>query len=183
MKRWAASKRILIILASALLAAALSGCVSARPALVPGETLPAPTIAPTPSPTPSPSPSSMPAATATPAPAFDAKGSFISGADHFKQYLSFRNVQVYEQEGDTFVDAIVVNDYPETIVCAALAAFYDKSGELVAEGRLQTRDASYILILPPGETALFAQIDTDMTLTDLEIRIVFDDTLGVKPEE
>ncbi len=179
----AASKALLLALAATLLAAALSGCVSARPAIVPGSTLPLPTPIATPAPTVSPAPSPTAAEpTATVAPLFDAKGIPISGADHFKQYLSFRNVQVYEQEEDTFVDAIAVNDYPKTIVCAAGVAFYDEEGILVAEGRLQTRDAQYILILPPGETTLFAQIDTDMTLTDLEIKIIFDDSLGVKPD-
>ena len=42
-------------------------------------------------------------------------------------------MQVYEQDDDTFVDAIILNEYPETIVCAAGVAFYDENGELVAE--------------------------------------------------
>lgn len=182
MKRPAASKRIACVIAPVLVALALCGCVRARPVLDPSRTLPAPTAKPTPSPVASPSPTPTTEPTATPAPVYDALGNYISGAEHFKQYLSFRNVQVYEQEGDTFVDAIVVNDYPQTIVCAAGAAFYDENEELVAQGRLQTRDAQYILILPPGETTLFAQVDTDMTLTDLDIKIIFDDALGVKPE-
>lgn len=174
-----------MILAPAFIALVLSGCVSAHPVLDVNQTLPTATAtsAPilTPDSVPSPSPTYEPAV--TPASVFDLNGNYISGADHFKQYLSFRNVQVYEQEEDTFVDAIVSNDYPETIICAAGVAFYDENNELVAQGRLQTRDAQYILILPPGETTLFAQIDTDMTLTDLDFQIVFDDTLGVKPEE
>ncbi|OQA73294.1 MAG: hypothetical protein BWY35_00683 [Firmicutes bacterium ADurb.Bin248] len=178
-----ASKQLLLLLAPALLATALLGCVEARPVVDPSVTVPAPSTAPTPSPSPSPTLSPTPRVTATPARAFDALGNFISGADHFERYLSFRNVQVYEQEEDTFVDAVAVNDYPQTIVCAAAAMFYDETGELVASGMLQTRDASYILILPPGETTLFAQVDTDMSLTALELNILFDEELGVKQEE
>jgi hypothetical protein len=183
MNRRAVSKRIGILLAPALIALALSACVSAHPVILADRTLPPVTQAPAPSSTPEPTPSPTPEPTATPAPAFDAKGNYISGLDHYKQYLSFRNVQVYEQENDTFVDAIILNEYPETIVCAAGVAFYDENGELVAEGRFQTRDAQYILILPPGETTLFAQVDTDMMLTNLDLSILFDDSLGVKPEE
>lgn len=162
---------------------ALSGCVEARPTLDAGNTLP-PEATPTPSPTPSPTPepTETPAGTAAVS-QFDALGNYITGADHFKQYISFRNVQVYEQEDDTFVDAIAVNDYPETLVCALTAAFYDDTKELVASGSMQTRDAQYILILEPGETVIFAQIDTDMALTALDIELIFDDSLGVRPEE
>ncbi len=166
-----------------LLALALSACISARPVIAADRTLPPETETSSPAPSLEPTPSATPELPASAAPAFDAKGNYISGLDHFKQYLSLRNVQVYEQEGDTFVDAIIVNEYPETIVCAAGVAFYDENDEMVAEGRFQTRDAQYILILPPGETTLFTQVDTDMTLTDLELSILFDETLGVKPEE
>lgn len=178
-----ASKRLLLLLAPTLLALALSGCIGVQPIIDPSVTVPSATATPIPSPPPSPSPTpaAAPGITATPARAFDALGSFITGADHFKRYLSFRNVQVYEQEEDTFVDAVVVNDYPKTIVCAVAVTFYDETGELVASSMLQTRDASYILILPPGETTLFAQVNTDMSLTALDLRIVFDDELGVAP--
>lgn len=179
----AASKRICHIIASALIALALSSCVNVRPVVVTDRTLPPATAAVTVPPSPEGTPYTTLEQTATPAPVFDLKGNRISGAEHFKRYLSLHNVQVYEQEGDTFVDAIILNDYPQTIVCAAGVLFNDENGELVAEGRLQTRDAQYILILPPGETTLFAQVDTDMTLTDLALLIVFDDSLGVKPEE
>lgn len=184
MKARAASKAA-VLLALALAAGALfalSACTGGRPALVPHTTLPpppSPTLTPAPEPTPA---VQTPAPTLTPAPAFDLAGNFISGARHFERYLLLRNVQVYEQEEDTFVDAIIRNDYPQTVVCAAVAAFYDETGELVAEGRLQTRDAQYVLILPPGETMLFAQVDTDMALTSLELKILFDQQLGVQPE-
>ena len=181
MKARAASKAIAFALGLALLAPALSGCLETRPTLVPESTLPVPTAQVTETPQASATPTAPPI-TPSAAPAYDLNGKHISGVTHFEQYLLLRNVQVYEQEEDTFVDAIVRNDYPETIVCAAVAAFYDETGELVAQGRLQTRDAQYVLVLPPGETTLFAQVDTDMALTDLTFSILFDEELGVQPE-
>ncbi len=182
MKRW--SRKLGLVMAAVILAAALSGCVRANARVLPGETLP-PLATPTPEVTPSPSPTATPEPspepTSTPS-AFDELGEYISGPEHYKRYLSFRNVQVYEQEDDTFVDAILVNKYPHALLCAAGAAFYDETGELVAEGRFQTRDGQYVLVLPQGETTLFAQINTDMTLTALEMEIVFDDSLGILPD-
>lgn len=173
-----------ITLFAAVLCSACGGQTSSAPRIVPEDTLPplaTPTAEPTPTVTPTAEPVFTPEPTPTPS-AFDELGQYISGVDHFKRYLSFRNVQVYEQEEDTFVDVIVANQYPRALVCAAGAAFYDENGELVAEGRFQTRDGQYVLVLPQGETTLFAQVDTDMTLTALTLEIVFDEALGVLPD-
>lgn len=81
------------------------------------------------------------------------------------------------------MDAVMVNAYPAPILCAVTLSFYEEEGEgePVAEGRLQTRDGQYVLTLAPGETTVFAQIDTDMTLTDLPFTLSYDMTLGVLP--
>ena len=39
-----------------------------------------------------------------------------------------------------------------------------------------------MLVLAPGETTVFAQIDTDIVLTDKPLEFVFDESLGVKPD-
>ncbi len=173
-------KRIAICLAL-MLCMPLCGCVRDEPVLMPAYTLPsdptptlapAPTIAPTPTPAPTPSPT----------PLIDVTGVDIEGVDHFRRYLHFRNIQVYEQCEDTFVDALLVNDYPLPLMCAATVTFYEEAGgEGIAEGKLQTRDGEYVLLLPPGETTIFAQIDTDMRLTALPFEIAFDASLGVLP--
>lgn len=108
-------------------------------------------------------------------------GNFIEGAEHFVQYIEFKSIVVYEQCGDTFMDAIAVNNYPEPIVCAADIVFRDDIGE-VASAKLQTRDGQYVLTLNPGETAVLAQINTDIRLTSLPFDINFDMEFGVTPE-
>ena len=55
------------------------------------------------------------------------------------------------------------------------------TGTEVNRARIQTQDGQYVLRLQPGETVLYAQINTDITLTDMEFALEFNDTLGVLP--
>ena len=112
----------------------------------------------------------------------DKNGLLIVGEEHFQQYISFKNIQVYEQCGDTFMDAVAVNEYPDTLVCALNIRFFDEDGTEIASGRVQTRDGQYVLRLENGDNTLFAQIDTDMTLTDKEFRLEYSEDLNVLPE-
>ena len=114
--------------------------------------------------------------------AYDKNGLLIVGEEHFQQYISFKNIQVYEQCGDTFMDAVAVNEYPDTLVCALNIRFFDEDGTEIASGRVQTRDGQYVLRLENGDNTLFAQIDTDMTLTDKEFRLEYSEDLNVLPE-
>ena len=173
-----------IALAAMLIALlpALLGCLSTSPELVPGRTIPPvpePTPAIEPTPTLEPEPSPTPARTHS---LFDAMGKYISSARHFEQYLEFRDIQVYEQCGDAFMDAVVVNSYPCALVCAVNIFFYDSDGAPLADGKLQTRDGQYVLRLAPGATTLFARLDTDTVLTDKDFILYFDDKLNVMPD-
>lgn len=167
----------------------MSGCVSAVPLFVPSVTLaPVPTesIAPTPSATPTPQQTAVLTPTPTSEPqrligVYDALGAFVSMPEHYRQYLEFKNIQVYEQFGDTFVDAVAVNTYPQPLVCAADIVFYEGE-ETVASGKLQTQDGQYVLILQPGENTIYAQVNTDMSLTLMEFVFQYDDGLGVWPQ-
>lgn len=134
---------------------------------------------PTPSPTPEPVQVEEMADLSS---AYDKNGLLIVGEEHFQQYISFKNIQVYEQCGDTFMDAVAVNEYPDTLVCALNIRFFDEDGTEIASGRVQTRDGQYVLRLENGDNTLFAQIDTDMTLTDKEFRLEYSEDLNVLPE-
>ena len=179
-----AAKIICLAAVSLLL---LSGCVSAAPVFVPSTTLApvstetavqTPTLAPTPQetvvPTPTPEPQRLVGV-------YDALGAFVSTPEHYRQYLEFKNIQVYEQFGDTFVDAVAVNTYPQPLVCAADIVFYEGE-EAVASGKLQTQDGQYVLILQPGENTIYAQVNTDMSLTLTDFVFQYDDGLGVWPK-
>lgn len=176
-------KKLLItaIAAAVLLTAA---CVNTKPVLHP-EVTPGPTpdvIIMTLAPTQDEGDSSpTPEITARPTESVDALGNSITGPEHFYRYLTFRNILVYEEDGDTFLDAMVENAYSEPISCAIDAVYYDENGEEIARARLQTRDGSYLLVLQPGETVVFAQILTDMTITNDAYVFEFDKELGVKP--
>jgi len=165
----------------------LCGCVDTGAHIVPSVTLapePTPTPVPTPEPTPTPEPSPTPALPemADLDVAYDALGEYITSADHYQRYITFRNIQVYEQHEDTFMDAIAVNEYPDTLVCAVEIAFFDEEGEPIAYSRAQTRDGQYVLRLQPGDNTIFAQIDTDMRLTDKEFTLGFSPELSVLPQ-
>lgn len=160
----------------------LSGCLVAAPKLNPSYT-PIPAVATevpeetsgevinTPDPTP----------TSAPISEYDAFGKLISGNQHYMQYILFRDIQVYEQADDTFMDIVVKNEYSEPIICAIAVRFFDEYGEEVANSNLRMRNGQYILTLEPGENYIYAQIDTDMTLTSLEFTLEYDMTIGVLP--
>ena len=76
-----------------------------------------------------------------------------------------------------------MNSYPETLVCAVDVHFFEEEGGVeIAEGQLQTRDGQYVLVLAPGETTVFAQIDTDIVLTDKPFEFQFDEAFGIGPD-
>ena len=160
---------------------AFMGCVSTSPVLTPGRTIP-----PTPEPTieivQTPEPEPTPTLTPPPFGLYDAIGEYIGSARHYERYIEFRNIQVYDQCGDTFIDAVVINPYPQTLICAVDIFFYGEDGAIIADGKLQTRDGQYVLRLAPGETTLFARVDTDTVLTDKEFGLYFDDALNVMPD-
>ena len=167
------NKRIVKLLIAVSVCMLLTGCVNTGAHIVPSVTIPLESTQP-PEPTPSPTPEPVQVEEmADLSSAYDKNGSLIVGEEHFQQYISFKNIQVYEQCGDTFMDAVAVNEYPDTLVCALNIRFFDEDGTEIASGRVQTRDGQYVLRLENGDNTLFAQIDTDMTLTDKEFRLEY----------
>ncbi len=169
-----------------LLAAALclcSACVNTKPVIHSDITAPPTQRAgsKTPEPTEEPDLPITPAPTSAAGEATDAMGNVIAGAEHFSRYLVFRNILVYEEYGDTFMDGIIENTYLFPITCVIDAVFDDAEGSELARARLQTRDGSYLLILPPGETVFFARVLTDTTLTNVEFRFEFDKDTVIQP--
>lgn len=171
----------------AALTALLSGCVNTRPVVHP-ELTPAPTRRPS-SATPIPAGSEdvyvteepTEAPSAAPTEPVDMMGDPVTGPEHFIRYLMFENVLVYEEDGDTFMDCIIANSYLMPISCAVDIVFRGEDGEELARARLQTRDGSYLLLLPPGETVVFARILTDMTLTNNDFTFEFDKDTAIRP--
>ena len=172
------------ILLAALLALLLCGCSNSSPVYNADVTLP-PEATPEPLPTEEPSVTETPEPTEAPTPrpadAVDALGEPVSGAEHYVRYITFTDMIVYEQDGGTFLDGTVRNTYPEPITCAVSIVYYDAGGSELARAQLQTRDGKYLLVLAPGDTAVYAHIPTDMTLIGLEYELEFDASTGVHP--
>ena len=122
--------KIKALLAIILACLCIAGCVNTASVIDPSATMPPePTATPEPTPTPAPTPEAAKLNMADLSSAYDELGVLISTADHFEQYVTFRNIQVYEQYEDTFMDAIAVNEYPDTLVCAVDIIFYDEEAE------------------------------------------------------
>ena len=170
--------KILAVAAAALAITILAGCVNTAPVVHP-EITPGPTRRPELN-TPLPEDTD----TVTPAPtddaAYDANGVLISGAEHYTRYLTFRNIIVYEEDSDTFLDGMISNSYCYPITCAIDVVYRDGDKE-IARSRLQTRDGNYLLVLEPGETVVLARILTDMTLTDRDFTFEYDLSTGIYP--
>ncbi|MDO4568166.1 MAG: hypothetical protein Q4B99_04315 [Clostridia bacterium] len=159
-----------------LLTCFLSGCLVAIPVIRDDITAPPVTEAPTETPAPEPTPSPSSGGVRT-----DAFGVQIAAGDHFIRYLEFSNVSVYEQSGDTFLDAMVTNSYPEPIMCSIIVRFFESGSIEVASANLQAGDGAYALVLAPGTNYLYAQIDTDLSLVELDFELEYDLAVGVQP--
>ena len=178
-------KKAVISIALALAALSLVGCVNNGPVIVKGVT-PEPTQAEIVF-TPVPEPTEQIAATETPGPTeaeeetVDELGNIISGADHYIRYLYFKNLVLYEEDEDTFLDGTVENTYTRAIRCAVDIVFRDEDGNEIARARLQTRDGNYLLVLQPGQNTVLARILSDMSLTDLPFTLEFDKETAIRP--
>lgn len=183
-----AACRAAALLAALLTVMLLSGCINTAPKYYPSVT-PGPTAAPTEEQTAYTEP---PAAEATeeasPEPTViregevDAMGNRINGAEHYIRYISFRDLVVYEEEGDTFLDGVIVNSYSQPLVCAVDIVYRDEGGGELARAQLQTGDGNYMLVLAPGDNLVYATILTDSSLLEMEYTLEFDSSTGVHPE-
>ena len=142
----------------ALCFALMGGCVDTRPTLLPEVTLPASaqtTAAPEASPL---------QETAVP------EEPLVSVApEDYGEYLLYKNIAVYEQEGQTLMDATIVSEYPGTLVCVLDGVFFRHARRRVARGRLTDGSGQEVLYLNEGETRVYAQIATDMAVTSMDI--------------
>lgn len=140
-----------------IFAAFCGGCARQQGILNPDVTLP-PTVTPTPEPTPSPTPAATPepAAEATPEP-----------VDYWT-YLSFQDIYVYEESGDTFFQGVVQSEYPGRLIAVLDVFFYNDDKNEIARGRLLNGEGGDVLVFAPGETRVYARVDTDMSVTALD---------------
>ena len=161
-----------------ILVLSLTGCLVASPEIVPEYTVPP--ISTGPVSTVEASPTLEPTPTGAIV-VYDEFGNLVTSGDHFIRYLTISDVSVYEQAGDTFLDATVTNSYPQDIMCSVVVRFYDFGSQEVASANLQSGSGAYVLVLHRGKNRIYAQIDSDMSLLDLNFVLEYDMTVGVQP--
>lgn len=152
-------RRLFFLLVLPLL---LSGCIRQQPVL---------STEPTPLPTPTPTPSPMAQEWKPESGKADALGALIYEDTHYLRYLTFQNLRVYEYAGGTLFDGVCTNAYPETLTGAFELVFTDNDGTEIAHAPVYTRSGEDVFA--PGETVLYAEIDTDMDiqLTPFELAV------------
>jgi hypothetical protein len=162
------NRRLLVCIL--ILTMLLPGCIRQRPVLA-AESTPAPTPAPSLPPV-AQSLISKPEQT-------DALETEILGENHFLRYLTFTKLRVYEYEGGTLFDGVCKNDYPETLTGSIELVFTDKDGTVVARAPVHTRSGEDVFA--PGETVLYAEIDTDMDIRMLPFSIIVTQKITPQP--
>lgn len=92
----------------------------------------------------------------------------------FKIYISFSDIRIYEEDERCFFDAVCTNGYEEVLTGKCNIVFFDKEGRSCGSGRIHTADDASALILPPGESRVFAEIFSEDAVAgmDFEIRPV-----------
>ena len=115
---------------------------------------------PTPGPTATPAPETFSPELVGEGPAKDAMGVYMTGEDHYRVYLSFGEIVVYEYREETFLDGIVVNAYPQTLHAEIEIVYYDGDGKRIGRGMLHNAQGGYDF--PPGSSRIYAEIATDV---------------------
>ena len=155
-----------------LFALLLIGCSSQEAHLI---NLPKSTPSPTAlyTPTPPPVPESIPVAPLT-GEGFKTDVNGIPILDeqthYYKYYLSFSNWRVYEENGETLIDAVITNDYPGKLSGGLCVSF--RSDDIqYGYGEFYTADGG--LVLMPGENRVYADVLTEINvqMMDFEINV------------
>ena len=89
---------------------------------------------------------------------------------YYTYYLTVDNLRIYEENGETLVDAIIINNYPKTLTGGLCITFrqddiiYGYAEFYTAEGGLQ---------LFPGENRVYADVLTeiDVQMMDFDIQV------------
>ena len=161
-------KRLMLL----FIALILFGCTSqeAQLSYLP-ESTPAPTALYTP--TPPPVPESIPLAPVV-GEGFktDANGlPILDEKQHYYQnYLTVSNLRIYEENGETLIDAVITNDYPRKLSGGLCIRF--KEGDLMY-GYAEFYTAGGGLVLFPGENRVYADVltEVDVQMMDFEIAV------------
>ncbi len=170
MKRW-------LILAAAL---CMTACTSQEAHLIylPEQT-PTPEVHVTPTPSPEPEPILF-APIEGEGVATDLNGLPILNPEthYFDYYLSVNDLRVYEQEGETLIDAVISNSYSKTLVGGLRILFYDSTGMQYGYADFYTAGGG--LKLFTGDNRVYADVLTEVNVQGMTFK--FEVTDAFRPE-
>jgi hypothetical protein len=153
-------RRLLPLLCALLALCLLAACDNATPVL---------SGTPTPAATPTPLPDAFSAEiTAQPLPT-DLLGNEIDSGDHYWQYLSFGELRVYEYDDGTFLDGLCVNAYPLPLDGTLNIVYHAADGKICGTGKIH--NATGGTLLETGTNAIYAEINTDISVTDMDFTL------------
>jgi len=169
-------RRLLLTL---LCAALLLGCTVQEAHLV---YRPEPTSDPTAAPTATLEPARLDIPAVTGAPfVTDANGVPITdeATHYYDYYVTLNNVRIYEYEQGTFLDATLINSFPQTLTGKLRLSFRDVNGVLYGYGDLYTAGSDRTLVCLPGENRVYADI-----LTEIDVQMMdFTISGSLRPQE
>lgn len=97
---------------------------------------------------------------------------------YFDQYLKISQMRVYEENGETLIDAVITNDYPGKLTGGLRITFTENGVKL---GYADLLTASGDLLLMPGENRVYADVRTEVDVQMMDFSI--DITKPFLPEQ
>ena len=88
----------------------------------------------------------------------------------YSYYLSISDLRIYEENGETLIDAVITNDYPRKLTGGLCIRF--KEGDMTY-GYAEFYTAGGGLVLFPGENRVYADVltEVDVQMMDFEIAV------------
>ena len=137
------------------------------------------TADPTAAPSESPAPDRLEVPVVTGEPFFtDANGVLIldETTHYYDYYVTLNNIRIYEYGQGTFLDAVLVNSFPQTLTGGLRFTFTDAQGTVYGYGDLYTADGKLTLL--PGENRVYADILTEVDVQMADFAVSVHGTFG-----
>ena len=89
---------------------------------------------------------------------------------YFEYYLTIKNLRIYEENGETLIDAVITNNYPKKLTGGLRITFWADSLEY-GYGDFYTAGGG--LVLFPGENRVYADVltEVDVQMMPFEITV------------
>ena len=87
---------------------------------------------------------------------------------YYDYYVSVSQMRIYEENGETLIDAIITNDYPTALIGGIRIKFYEDG---IMHGYAQFRTAFGDLKLLPGDNRVYADVLTEVDIQMMEYEI------------